>query len=193
MAAHGCSSTLDRFVCESNLECDSEQGPGICETDGLCSFADPICASGRRYGSAAGSESGRCTYGEGVEEPDSGPVDAGVVSSSDATRMDGSIVTPEPDARPAIVTLKGVVESNGPGPASLTFHIGSEIVGTCNRLLSLNNQCLYSVEAGSTIEVTSAGLLNIVTGTCPSCADTPCSFEMSSSCEFVGIFDMNLD
>jgi len=49
------------FACETDAQCAGAKGLGRCEPTGYCSFADPGCASGRRYGAAAaGGLGGAC-------------------------------------------------------------------------------------------------------------------------------------
>lgn len=49
----GCTSSPDGFTCIDNAQCESQQVLGICESTGHCSFPDPTCNSGRRYGEQA--------------------------------------------------------------------------------------------------------------------------------------------
>src|SRR5947207_2492920 len=60
------------FHCELDAQC-AGVGPGArCEmTSGFCSFSDPECGSGQRYGSSSGGLSGVCVG----DEPE---VDAGI-------------------------------------------------------------------------------------------------------------------
>lgn len=51
------------FECQSSEQCQVN-GAGQCQSSGYCSFPDPDCASGQRYGLHSGSWSGRC-----VDEP----------------------------------------------------------------------------------------------------------------------------
>jgi hypothetical protein len=49
------------FACETDAQCSGRDGPGRCEPSGHCSFADPQCPTGRRYGAAApGGLGGTC-------------------------------------------------------------------------------------------------------------------------------------
>ncbi len=66
----GCE-TFDAFLCDSHHECGAD---GICEMDRMCSFPDPACPSGRRYGEHSGEQVDRCTSagepaGEDPEAP----------------------------------------------------------------------------------------------------------------------------
>ncbi len=55
-----CSTPLDEFVCSASEDCASNGDRGICEANGFCSFSDPACPSGQRYGSASGHDSNQC-------------------------------------------------------------------------------------------------------------------------------------
>lgn len=58
----GCHITAT-FTCEDSAQCGAG---GTCEPDNLCSFPDPVCASGRRYGDYSGELSGECVGGASV-------------------------------------------------------------------------------------------------------------------------------
>lgn len=62
------------YGCTSDVQC----GSGQCEAEGYCSFSDPSCAIGRRFGTHADRWSSRCVpdFGEGeggLAEDDGGP------------------------------------------------------------------------------------------------------------------------
>ena len=67
----GCSPQRTLFACTDNTSC----GGGFCETSGFCSFTDPSCPSGRRFGDLGGPN-GQC-----VDQP---PPDAGPDAPPDA-------------------------------------------------------------------------------------------------------------
>jgi hypothetical protein len=70
IAANGCGFGSEAQPCKTDDQCHSavKQG-GQCEmSTGLCSFSDPSCESGRRYGGLAGDQSGDCVGG-GVINP----------------------------------------------------------------------------------------------------------------------------
>lgn len=71
LASAGCLRQT-AFHCDVDSEC----GTGTCEVVGYCSFADPRCPDGRRYGDLSGPEAGKCVGGSDI--------DAGVDSSIDA-------------------------------------------------------------------------------------------------------------
>lgn len=54
------------FHCSSSDQCT---GGGICQPNALCSFSDPACQSGQRYGAASGDLGGVCVG----DEPDAPP------------------------------------------------------------------------------------------------------------------------
>lgn len=60
----GCQS--DGFQCEGDSECIVQGVAGLCEDNGVCSFPDEECISGRRYGQQAPAElAGVCVEGGG--------------------------------------------------------------------------------------------------------------------------------
>jgi alpha-tubulin suppressor-like RCC1 family protein len=46
-----------RFHCRDDNQCTSDQGRGVCEAEGVCSFPDTRCPLGRRYARFAAGES----------------------------------------------------------------------------------------------------------------------------------------
>lgn len=64
-----CQST-DGFQCRSNDACSNGGIAGLCQDTGYCSFPDPDCASGQRYGDLAEMLAQECV-------PPSGDTDAG--------------------------------------------------------------------------------------------------------------------
>src|SRR5262252_9565085 len=72
----GCLTPDETFHCTTQQACvDEEGGAGVCEPSGFCSFADPSCASGRRYGQFAGDGLARQCVGEDMGVPDFGDHD----------------------------------------------------------------------------------------------------------------------
>ena len=51
---------LDSFNCAQSSECQNGDVPGTCEAGGLCSFPDPLCPFGKKFGDFAGDQSGQC-------------------------------------------------------------------------------------------------------------------------------------
>jgi hypothetical protein len=81
LAMTGCLRTT-QYRCESSSACGVG---GVCEAEGFCSVPDGACASGRRFGDAAGALAGQCV-GETTPELDGGPelVDA-IATDANAT------------------------------------------------------------------------------------------------------------
>lgn len=61
------------FECASNTECMRDGEQGACESVGRCSFSDPSCSSGRRFGDLSGTYANQCVGEQGT---DAGPIDA---------------------------------------------------------------------------------------------------------------------
>lgn len=57
MASAGCLRTTE-FKCAQDSDCSATDA--VCEPTGYCSFADPACGMGRRYGDFSGSYSKQC-------------------------------------------------------------------------------------------------------------------------------------
>lgn len=47
-------ATSSVFNCDKDSDCAAGEGFGVCQPTGYCSFSDPSCDSGQRYGSLAG-------------------------------------------------------------------------------------------------------------------------------------------
>jgi hypothetical protein len=56
----------DAFECASSVACDVKED-GLCESDGHCSYRDPTCDSGRRYGGLSGDRTDECVGGAVAE------------------------------------------------------------------------------------------------------------------------------
>jgi hypothetical protein len=90
VGATACNFGNEARSCMTSDQCNSVEHPGgVCETaTHLCSFLDPSCADGRRYGGLAGGQSDQCVPGQG--------------QGSDAS-VDAAIDTPTPiDTPPPI-------------------------------------------------------------------------------------------
>ena len=65
------------FRCESAAECRDDGMEGACEADGFCSFPDPSCGSGRRYGEhARPGLGGECASTAAAVPAPAGPAEA---------------------------------------------------------------------------------------------------------------------
>ena len=77
--AAACNPSAGAFLCFSDEECKHAGQSGTCQQSGYCSFDDPGCSSGQRYGDYAGDNlAGRCVPGAGDgsdagDEPDGAP------------------------------------------------------------------------------------------------------------------------
>lgn len=91
LAALSASACADAgaFTCVEAAECEASRAGGSCEANGYCSFPDPECPSGRRYGAhAPGGIAGSCVP-EDVAEGTSAADPTGVDSdSTDPTSVD---------------------------------------------------------------------------------------------------------
>ena len=63
LATTGCLKAAT-FACTDNTQCARGGGAGVCETTGFCSFDDPACDGGRRYGDLSGPLANQCVGGE---------------------------------------------------------------------------------------------------------------------------------
>ena len=85
-ALSGCSR--DYFVCSANADCVQADG-GQCEASGACSFPDPECPSGRRYGSEGNPQiAGTC-----VTESDTGSTGLSGLPGDDTTSSTSTLAT----------------------------------------------------------------------------------------------------
>jgi len=114
----GCTSTLlaalgvlvwgcgDTFTCEEQSQCVDDDRAGRCEANGFCSFPDPDCPSGHRYGDRAGDGlAGECVAPDDGTTSDDPPtttastftttVDPTIADTSSAT---GPSTTDDPSA-----------------------------------------------------------------------------------------------
>ena len=73
------------YECQQDVQCVSNKGRGYCEVNGLCSFPDATCPSGRRYGDHAGDESGTCVSADDVLTTTGEPIPDPGVNASGST------------------------------------------------------------------------------------------------------------
>jgi hypothetical protein len=94
LALGGCAGG-GSFQCADNDQCRTGDAFGVCQPDGFCSFDDPACASGQRYGDQSGDLAGECvdvgssSASSGAEPTSSGPI---------STTTGGADTTGGPDA-----------------------------------------------------------------------------------------------
>jgi hypothetical protein len=79
IALVACNAPRDAFECTSNASCRNGAAAGTCESTGFCSFPDPTCSMGSRYGTGAGAGlAGQCVGaipGDGGTDATDGPID----------------------------------------------------------------------------------------------------------------------
>lgn len=90
------------YECSENASCIVGDAMGVCEPEGVCSYSDEACASGRRYGPYAGGLAEACvpegaTGSEASSTSSSSTSTTSVVSSEDSSE-DSSCVSdcPQP-------------------------------------------------------------------------------------------------
>lgn len=123
----GCRGLEGAFSCDVAQACVSGGVQGFCEASGYCSFPDPSCASGRRYGSFASTELATICVGD---EP--GP--DGAPGLDGAPRPDGTApplvdASADPCARPE----PGPTTTGVPAGTSLSPYVGDlrvDVAGT---------------------------------------------------------------
>lgn len=136
----------DGFQCEGDSECTVQGVAGLCEDNGVCSFPDEECSSGRRYGQQAPAElAGVCVEGGGsssgttstqgtssvpasttAAETTSTETSTGVGDSSSSSESSSSTGdTPVPQANLVFMTSLGVPK----GP-----NVVEQADGLCNEL-----------------------------------------------------------
>lgn len=115
LPAAGCA--LPGFACEDPAQCDG----GQCQPDGFCSFADPACESGQRYGEHAGAHSGACVPGSGGSDTATTTTTTGAHGSSSGSSGGGGIeATTLPQLRDmGVGSLDGSAGSSDSGGAGL--------------------------------------------------------------------------
>ncbi len=104
------------FQCESSTQCQDGTSAGVCESSGYCSFEDPGCGSGRRYGQESGSLSGVCTdqAADAATSVDGGAGDDGLDPVDGAVTVDAAPDSPDaapdsPDAAPELPDAGAIV------------------------------------------------------------------------------------
>jgi len=98
--AAGCARDTT-FTCNDDSECRASDSDGVCEETGYCSFADPECETGQRYGEHSGDLSGTC-----VDLPGTSGTGESADDVADATSP-GSDDPSDPTA-PGMTTSDGI-------------------------------------------------------------------------------------
>lgn len=91
------------FQCSEQADCETEDGGGVCQPTGGCSFPDDGCTSGQRYGSASAPElAGQCVeLGQGSTTVEEGSTDAST--------------EPDPTLDPATGSSSGTTDTSDDG------------------------------------------------------------------------------
>lgn len=101
------------FVCESDAQCRDGEREGFCEASGACSFDDPSCDSGRRYGErAVGDLAGDCVVDGGSSS--SGGGSGSAVTSLDASSEPATSLTTSTNASSADDSSSGTGQTSTP-------------------------------------------------------------------------------
>ena len=113
VAASGCLKPAT-FACTSDVDCTRGDESGTCEAVGRCSFADPSCPSGARFGALSATYANECVGAAGSDAGVSEPVDAAVdapVSGQDAGMRDAP-VDAAPSCPAGYVALPGLTTTH---------------------------------------------------------------------------------
>ena len=122
LSAHGCSPT-DVFACIESSQCESVGVPGTCEASGFCSFPDPECDSGRRYGSLAGPLSNTCV------DDDAGTTSTTSGGPTTSTTAGPLTTTAEPTTKGSTASETDAL-SSGPMSSSTTEDVETSTTST---------------------------------------------------------------
>lgn len=96
------------FVCSTDDDCAGGGPGGLCEPQGWCSFTDPGCPTGQRFGDLAGDGlAGACV------PDDDGTSGAGTTVSSTTTTMSSTdTATSGATTDPTVASLEGGIETS---------------------------------------------------------------------------------
>jgi hypothetical protein len=98
-AAGACGTPKSDFVCGADPECTLGAIQGQCQADGYCSFPDPGCISGQRYGEyGPDGVAGTCVQDLQAADASPGGADA---RAADAAVADADLGTQAIDAHAA--------------------------------------------------------------------------------------------
>ncbi len=131
VGAGGCLRATEQ-ACVTDEQCSG----GRCESDGRCSFSDPACPSGWRYGDGAGDMSGVCVGGSGGPDAADGPDgDARVDGGGDAP-IDG------PGDGPTDAAIDGLV-------GDLIPHVRAQDEAVGLQPITFGNGADYTINTGT--------------------------------------------
>jgi hypothetical protein len=97
LVAGACGMPRSDFHCADSVECTLGATSGICQPNGYCSFPDPGCRSGQRYGEDGPDGVGGVCVGLETEVPD-----AAVAEEADAATVNPDAALGTPDAHVAM-------------------------------------------------------------------------------------------
>ena len=103
LATAAACTGANAFMCSDDSQCSADVVDGVCQPDGLCSFPDPDCDSGQRYGENTGSLAGQCVPVAGT---------TGVVATSTTTGPP----TPDDSTGPGATSALDPTTSTTSGP-----------------------------------------------------------------------------
>ncbi|MFN0248675.1 MAG: DNRLRE domain-containing protein [Kofleriaceae bacterium] len=131
----GCKSFA--YECAASSECTQGGVTGSCEPTGFCSFPDPACPSGQRYGEWSGPNSSTCVGGGGTD-------DAGVDAPIDAPiDMSDAVIDAPPNA---------IIATFGELPGSTYTNVTSDGTFSAGSMTNSGGFDHISADSGSTEE-----------------------------------------
>ena len=118
LAVSGAACDSAAYACTSDVQC----GVGRCESEGFCSFPDPTCVTGRRFGEHADEWSSRCLPDFGGGEGGLAEDDGGEPAPTDDPAEPAEPNDPEEPEEPEEPRLEGatVIWSRSLGSATVT-------------------------------------------------------------------------
>lgn len=118
----GCLN-IGAYNCTDSTQCRRGSEAGFCQPTGYCSYADPICATGFRYGDEADADlAGECVEAPGATDTDTDPT---TVASSTSSGTGTSSETGSPTTIDPSTTLATGTDTDA---------TGSETGDTCGSL-----------------------------------------------------------
>jgi hypothetical protein len=137
----GCADASP-FECVAAQDCAAGAMGGTCESSGYCSFPDPACPSGRRYGSHAPSDiADTCVPPEVADD----------TAASDPTAVDDGLGTQDDEGDTTPITT--AVDTTGQLEGSSSGAASSLTVGTLDDTASTGEQSESSTTATGPFEV----------------------------------------
>lgn len=104
------------FACSQDGDCRDGAAAGVCQPEGVCSFPDPSCASGQRFGAHGGALGGMCVPSSGSASGSAGESTLSGPGTSQATTTASSSSDGE-SSTTAPVSATGTTGSTDGGTA----------------------------------------------------------------------------